>query len=500
MKAVIFTIDAIFALIIAMASISILLYFHYFSQAPYVIRYGEVYSIASQLANTSIAQLQNSSLIAQHIARQTMANASVWPQQFKNAYDDEVSEYGPVAPFVSYVFNAGAPVTTAVVAGYGNIYFAAGTPSGGVLYAVNASSNDTRWEKATSEIVSTPVIYNNMLIYINQTNMTAVSPINGALIWSTNVITSGMPFYRIRVTTPLLAYNNKIIFGASSYFVYAFYANNGVEAWNIPIGNGEEPQFIAESDGNLIVKSTSGQLTYIILQSSGPAVLWNKLPLGVSSTIATEQDLLFFGNGAEINVTYTNGTALPNFPMSTGSAVYATVPYGSTAYFQLASGLIGVTTSGSTFLNIGIPGQAGTAVSSSSSLIFASGYLYSLWQHGLLILNISTLNASFVRIPYSAISNMSMAYGHVYIVAGPKVIAIGSCAAKSSDSLLGASAKLFANGMGSCADSLLNSVSTTSDYDVFINNSFGPSIAVAKFNGNNAYAIASPQCRRLRHL
>ncbi len=493
MKAIVFTVDAIFALIIAMASISILLYFHYFSQTPYQIRYGEASSIASQLANTTIFQLYNSSFIAQEIARQSMANASTWPQQFGNPYGAAVGSYGPIAPFVSYVFNASAPITTGIVAGYGNIYFAAGTPSGGILYALNASSNATRWEKATSEIVSTPVIYNNMLIYINQTNMTAVSPINGALIWTTNVITSGMPFSSIRVTTPLLAYDNKIIFGASSDLVYAFYANNGVEAWSIPLGSGEQPQFIVESNGNLVVKSTSGQLTYIILQTNGPAILWNKPSLGVSSTIASEQDLLFFGDGAAINVTYTNGTALPNFPMSTSGVVYAAVPYGSTAYFQVASGLLGVSTSGSVVLNVVAPSQAGQAVSGSSSLIFSNGYLYSLWQHGLLILNVSSGAASFLRIPYSPIGNMSMAYGHVYIAAGPKVIAIGSCAVKASDSLLEASAKLFANGMGSCADSLLNSISTTSDYDVFLNTSFGPSIAVAKFNGNNAYAIAQNQ-------
>ncbi len=492
MKGIVFTIDAIFALIIASASISILLYFHYFSQTPYTIHYEEAQSILNQLANTKIYQLQNSSNAAAAIARQTAGANYTWPQFMDNEYSDAVGAYGPIEPFVSYIFNASAPITTGIVAGYGNIYFSAGTPSGGMLYAVNASTNATKWEKTTSEIVSTPVIYNNMLIYINQTNMTAVSPINGAIIWTTNTITSGMPFSGIRVTTPLLAYDNKIIFGASSDSVYAFYSNNGTKAWSIPIGTGEQPQFIAESDGNLVVKSTSGQLTYIILQSSGPAVLWNKPSLGATSPIASQSDIIYFGSGDAINATYTNGTTIYS-SRGTSQVVYGAVPYGGTAFYQLADGIMAVSsTTGSELWSIAVPSYLGLPTTG-SSLIASNGYLYALWQHGLVIVNTTSQGFISLHIPYMPIGNMSLAYGHIYIAAGPKIIAIGSCPVDSSQSILTASVNLFANGFGSCADALLNAVKPTQDYDIFVNGSFGPSIATARFNGNNAYAIAQNQ-------
>jgi len=494
MKGIVFTLDAIFALIIAMASISILLYFHYFSQTPYLVNYQKAQEIAQMLAGTEVANIQNSSQIAASIARQSQGYNYTWPQFMNNAYAEAQNPYGPFEPFVSYIFTAPNPITTGIVAGYGNIYFASGTTSSATLFAVNASTNATRWTKATSEIVSTPVLYNNMLIYINQTNMTAVSPLNGSTIWTTNTIVSGTLFSSTRVTTPLIAYDSKVFFGTSSDNVYAMYLNNKTLAWSVSTGAGEQPQFIAIAQGNLVVKTTSGELMLIAMQGSSAGIAWSKPSLGVTSPVASQQQVIYFGNGDYVNATYTNGTAVSGFPGGTSQVVYDGVPQIGTVYYQLASGLMAVSKTGSQLWSITVPSYFGTAVSSSSSLIASNGYLYALWTNGLSITNTTSRSTVFTQIPraYGTIENMSLAYGRLYVAVGNRVIAYGSCPVNANLSVLSASAILYANRYGSCADSLLNTVQTTQNYGVFINSSFGPSTSVAKFNGNS-YAQAQNQ-------
>ncbi|MEM3859137.1 MAG: LamG-like jellyroll fold domain-containing protein [Candidatus Micrarchaeaceae archaeon] len=485
MKGIVFTIDAIFALIIAMASISILLYFHYFSQTPYIISYEEAQSTMAQLSSTTLYQMQNSSSIAQAIVRQTNGANYTWPQFMKNAYSEAAGAFGPSQPFISYIFTANSKITTGIVAGYGSIYFATGS----TLYAVNATTGATIWSRGTSSIVSTPVLYDNMLIYANTTNITAVNPINGKTAFTTNSI-EGTLISSLLITTPLLAYDGKIVFGTSSDNVYAIYSGNGTEAWSVSLGAGEQPQFLAVAGGNLAIKTTSGELALIGTQGTAAGIIWSKPSLGTSSAVSSMQDILYFGNGDNVNATYTNGTSVPGFPGGTSQIVYAVAPYGSVIYYQLQNGVIAVSTTGSERWSISVPGSFGNAVTGSSSLIASNNYLYALWQNGLAIINTTTHGFMFARLPYSPISNESLAYGRLYVVANNKIIAFGSCPASSGENAFYASATMFANGYASCADSLLNSIKTTENYDVFVNNTFGPSMSIAKFNGNNAYAKA----------
>ncbi|MEM3781441.1 MAG: LamG-like jellyroll fold domain-containing protein [Candidatus Micrarchaeaceae archaeon] len=486
MKGIVFTIDAIFALIIATASISILLYFRYFSQAPYTISYEEAQSIMAQLSSTSVYQMQSS--IAQAIDRQTYGTNYTWPQFMNNAYSDAAGAFGPATPFISYIFTANSKITTGIVAGYGNVYFATGSE----LYAVNATTNATAWSKGTSPVSSTPVIYENMLLYINTTNVTAVNPSNGKTIFTTNTIGS-TPVSNLLITTPLLAYDGKVFFGASSDSIYAIYASNGTEAWSIGMGAGEQPQFLAVVGGNLAVKTTSGELALIGMQGAAAGILWSKPSLGVSSPISGTQDILYFGSGDSINATYTNGTAVPGFPEAASQVVYAVAPYGSSVYYQLQSGIVAVSANGGQLWSFSAPSSFGSAVTGSSSLVASNGYLYALWNNGVSIINTTSRSFAFAQVPYSPISNESLAYGRLYFVANNKLIALGSCPASSGESILYASAALLANGYASCADSLLNSVETTSNYYVFLNNTFGPSMSIARFNGVNAYAKAQSQ-------
>ncbi|MEM3744595.1 MAG: hypothetical protein QW759_02010, partial [Candidatus Micrarchaeaceae archaeon] len=150
MKAIIFTLDAVFALIIASISISILLYVSYITPTPYTLHYSEAASIMHELSSTTISGIASSNLLARSIVQQTYGANETWPMQAKDAYCNAGNPYGPIAPFLYVIFTANSPITTPVVADYEKIFFA----SSNVIYAVNATTGSLAWAKNTQTSVS----------------------------------------------------------------------------------------------------------------------------------------------------------------------------------------------------------------------------------------------------------------------------------------------------------------------------------------------------------
>jgi len=474
MKGVIFTIDSIFALVIAMASISILLYFHYFSAAPYSIRYAEAQNILSALSGTSVAELSNTTPIAYSIVRQSEGLHEIWPQLMNNSFGEAYTGYGPLFPFVSFVYNTSSQITSNLVAAYGNIYV--GTVSG--VFAFNATYGSTVWHRSSTPVQSL-LVYDNLLIFANSTNISAVSPLSGSSLWSLKF--SG-------ISTQIVGYDNKIFFGGNDE-VYAYYIN-GTASWSLNVKG--EPESIAIIDGDVMAAESNGNLTIIGQQGKNAIILLDK-PVGVSSQIASKGIVAYFGGGSYANASYINGSVVSGFPISiSGQAVYNVVPYRSGIFYQLTTGLFYASYSGRQIWSFSIPSLV-SPVSGASSLIATNGFVYSLWQNGLLITNISNSQFAFVEIPYSPIRDMIIAYGRLYIAAGDMVIAYGSCPVNPQSNIISAASQLYLNGYGSCADYLVSGIKAPENYSIFINNTFASSFHIAKFNGANAYASAFNQ-------
>jgi len=104
MKGVVFTLDALFALIIAVASISIMLYFFYTPQVSYSFRYGEAASILSQLESTNLAYLAQSNRLANQMLALSNTQAASWPMLHSNNANNAGANFGPAYPFVSFIF------------------------------------------------------------------------------------------------------------------------------------------------------------------------------------------------------------------------------------------------------------------------------------------------------------------------------------------------------------------------------------------------------------
>jgi outer membrane protein assembly factor BamB len=274
--------DAIFALAIAVASISILLYFNYSNQTPLTVQYSNAQSALSSLLSTSVDAMQNSSALAKAISNQFAGANETWPQFGGGIFRNSSNDFGPIKPIVSSVFVAGSAITTGVVADYGNIYFAAGS----TLYAVNATTNNVVWSSTTaSGVASTPALYAGTLVFANSANLVALNARTGAPVWSV-----GLPS---TVTSPILAYDNRVIFGASNGGVYSFFAGNGTSAWSVS-GAGTSPFNIIVADGNLAARA-SGNVLLLMQTGNAASTLWSVTPSSITTGLAGEGSEIYFG-------------------------------------------------------------------------------------------------------------------------------------------------------------------------------------------------------------
>lgn len=486
MKGIIFTLDSIFALIIAVAAISMMAYFFYSPQTTSVLSSSSAESILQNLLSTNVESLASSNPIYSNLTYQANASGEVWDQYQRDQYRIGSNTHGPLSPSVSFLFNAGAQ-PTGISVDYGMIFFGAGS----TLYALNATTGKLVWKKVTgSAIINQPIIYSGMLIYQNSTNMTAVNPITNSLIWSS----FGTPTAGGNVNSQILAYNNKLYYGGSGNSanrIYSYYANNGTNAWNIAVASSTTNWAI--DAGSLVIEYTGPKVLRVdqdfgasengIYSSGGlPESISGLLTLPASNLIA------FMDSAAGANALYINGTQASGFPHSLSYAATQPAQYNNLLYYQGSSSVTAIYSNGLQLWSATVPSAFGTAPAANSVVVASAKDIYTEWSNGY----IAAMNSSSGNIAwYSAIPSilgtpsqqMSLGYGRLYVIAGNYIIAYGACSAPSKGSLLSYAATLYANGQGSCADAIINNVYSMTNYSIFLNNTFAPGISAASFNG-----------------
>ncbi|MGC9099552.1 MAG: LamG-like jellyroll fold domain-containing protein [Candidatus Micrarchaeia archaeon] len=488
MKGIVFTLDALFALIVAIASISIMLYFFYIPQVSYSFRYGEASSILSQLENTNISQLSNSSLLAaQTYYLSNPAYLLPWPQLGGNSANNGGAPFGPAYPFVSFEFSAPSNIQTGIVSDYGNIYFG----SGSYIYALNATTGLIAWSRnVQTPVQTTPAIYSGMLIYANATNITALNVGNGNTVWSANII--AIAGSQVQLGTPIFIYNSKIIFGANNYYAYALYPNNGAVAWSINIG--QEPTSFTGLSGSIAFKTASNYIGTIVASSSLANLLYPIKPLSSVSTLASLGDIFYYGVSNYANASYINGTKL--FGVSAGSAVQGVDIYDNVVLYQGTSSMLALTPSGSVLWSS--PMSFGPAPSNARPVV-GGNIVYSVWAGNLTAQNLKNGNIlwyyqlpSFTFSPY-----LALAYGKLFAITGNKVIAFGGCNMpnlNANTSLLYTIASMYVNNQTGCAEALASSIYPIYNYSIMVSGMGmnSSSTKSATYYGNNYGYIANP--------
>ncbi|MEM3178166.1 MAG: PQQ-binding-like beta-propeller repeat protein [Candidatus Micrarchaeaceae archaeon] len=482
MRAVIFTLDAVFALIVASVSISILLYVNYITPTPYTLHYSEAASIMQELSSASISSIASSNPIAYSIVQQSNGENETWPMQMKNAYGDAGNPYGPIAPLLYVVFTANSPITTPVIADYGKLFFA----SSNVLYAVNATTGSLAWTKSTQTSVSgSPAVYDGVLFYSNTSDIVAVNAQNGAQVWSTNALSG------VALSAPIQVYAGKLLLGAINNNLYAVYANNGTVAWSISVG--APPASIVAVDGSIAVRTTSNMVALISGTSNSMVVAWSKSFPASTTALSSLGNAFVYGVGTYANATYTDGSS--DFSYSTGQTVNGSTAYRGIAAYQLRSGDGVITASGTGVWSLPMPSSFGYAYFGAEPVL-SDGFLYTLWSNNTIVAqNASTgsivwhtsVPKQFIGGDDALSPQMTLAYGRLYIIANNKILAYGSCNAQANDNILHAAAQLYINGDGSCATALADYMRPMANYSILINSTYAPGMEAASFNGASSY-------------
>ncbi|MEM0124499.1 MAG: PQQ-binding-like beta-propeller repeat protein, partial [Candidatus Micrarchaeaceae archaeon] len=482
MRAVIFTLDAVFALIVASVSISILLYVNYITPTPYTLHYSEAASIMQELSSASISSIASSNPIAYSIVQQSNGENETWSMQMKNAYGNAGNAYGPDAPLVYTVFTANSPIITPIVADYGKLFFA----SSNVVYAVNATSGSLAWARNTQTGVSgSPAAYEGMLFYSNNSDIVAVNAQSGALIWSTNALSS------VALSAPIQVYAGKLLLGAANNNLYAIYANNGSVAWSVNIG--APPSSIIAVGGSIAVRTTSNMVAMLSGASNTIVVAWSKSFPTSTTQLASIGDAFVYGVGTNANATYTDGSQ--DFSYSTGQIVNGTTVYDGYIAYQLRGGDGMLYPNGTGIWSFVMPGGFGYAYPSAEPILSRS-FLYTLWSNNTIVAQ-STGTGNIVwqtRVPRQFVGGsgtlspkMTLAYGRLYLIANNKIIAYGSCSASANDNILHAAAQMYIYGDGSCATALADYMRPMANYSILINSTYAPGMEAASFNGASSY-------------
>ena len=500
MKGFVFTLDALFALMIAAAGISILYYFTYTAPNPYFLQYSTAGGLLNRLASTRLDSLSNVSLVS-NISQQYGASNQTWPMSIGNPYNNGGNNYGPGALTIGYVVAANAPIINGtIVADYGNVYFGAGN----VIYAVNVSSGSVVWTSNTpysssigkAPYVNATLLYGGMLIYATEANIVALNAYNGTQIWSTNTpyALSGEPNGH-ESKMKMIQYNGKVISYTYDYsnpstssLIFSMYASNGTVAGSAPL-NANAIQYLAISNGQLLFVSVNfinairnvEMATQIINSTYIAANVWAISPACSSlGGLATYSNIITFGCGLSGNIINTNSNYLSSDSYST--PVYGLSVYNGDIAFQTL-GQVSLATPTSALWT---QASGYSAIYNATPVISKQG-VYSLWNGYLLMQNLSTGNTiASTKIPYPGTTNpyMALAYGRLFVSKGQYLMEFGACPANPNESVLGTLGTMYSNGKGSCADYLLNRLQGNSIIAITLG---GSSIqSAAQFNGQNS--------------
>ncbi|MDE1762225.1 MAG: PQQ-binding-like beta-propeller repeat protein [Candidatus Micrarchaeota archaeon] len=491
MRLIIFTLDSVFALIIAAAGISMLAYFFYTPQTTTILTYSSAESILQNLLSTSTGAVAQSNPLYSNLTYQANASNEVSDQYRNDIYSSGSNIHGPLSPSVSFIFNAAAQPTNLTV-DYGKVFFGAGS----TLYAINATNGNLVWKKATgSTIYGDLAIAPGMLIYPNATNLTAVNPATNAFIWSSSGLAS--MGYLTPYSSPLVIYNNKIYFGGKaggSAADLAYYLNNGTNAWKYTVPSGGYSSAIVSGD---IAIEHAGNL-FNLMEDFGTSAnaIWSIYvapTLGFS--IVPGSSIIALSGSTQANAMYINRTVVPGFPYGYISTSTQPAVYQNVIYYQSSNAVTAVASNGVQLWSSSLPAAVG--VSSSWDIVLASAKtVYTEWSNNYVAaINSSTGNVAWysqvpTQIGTLMPGGMALAYGRLYVVAGNSIVSYGSCPA-SSGAILNIAASLYANGQGSCADALVNGVLPMSNYSIFLNGTFAPALSLANFNGRGS-SIQNP--------
>ncbi len=475
MRGFIFTLDALFALIVSVVGISLLLYVNFTSPSYYAPAIAQAQSLLQSMQQTSLSSSASSSQYISLLA--TSANSSVdsWPQFAHDGMLSSSTSFAEQYPFLLYKFNASANILPYVAVDSGIAALAAGS----TVYILNASDGALETTIQTNNglnLVSGPALYRNMVIYANSGNVIAANPYSGAVLWSFSP--------QGAVITPLSIENSHLVFGTASGIYLLNPINGSVVAY---AGTQVPMQLPIYVDGEYIVPTNQqgkqNSLYSYVLSRGNLYSVWNA-PL--SNALTTQP--------TSMNNTVGVGSGLNFYIFSTGGKQLNSVsnlPTNITGVSAADGGYYVETTTNMWFFNAaGIQTIFGTATPvdlENSTPSVGPGVAYTVVNGNLIEAYNTTSytqmwNMSLPSTDYGSISNIALAYGNMYVPSGNVLYVFGTYKPQPGDSILQALTSMYLSNQGDYSDAILMQLYNSSMSGIFINGTYGPSLGVAEFN------------------
>lgn len=477
MKGFIFTLDAMFSLIVAAVGVSILLYVDFTSATAYTISPSQAAGLLQAMLNTNISSGAGGSLYLQYLNASSYASSYTW-QQF--GHDGALSSSTGFAgePFLLYTFPTGANyIIPAAAVGDGM----AAIDAGNWVFVVNATTGalETTVPKSTfswAKTVGAPLIYGSSVIFANASgdiSSVSVSSKSYNTLWTLPVV----------AVTPLEIENNYLAFGTPNGFYLVNPLNGSVAA---SVNLGMQTQMPAYLDGEYVVSTTSLSsqnylYSYSILGNS-LVLTWN-VPLMNTQTTqpASTNGTIAVGSGNHIYILSAGGSVVYNGILP--STVRGIGSYGNAYYVETASGIYAISDNGNTLFSAGTLADAQNSTPSAGPSAFYTlingnvmqGYSP---QFQNMLWNI-TLPSTYLNTGYS---DIALAYGNMYVPSGNTLYVFGMYKPLPGESVLQALGNMYLNGQGDYADAVLQDLYNSSNVGIFLNGTYAPSIGAATFN------------------
>jgi hypothetical protein len=480
MKAFIFTLDAVFALVVASAGISILLYGTLANQSTYTSSPTQAYGLMQGMLQTSVVSASGSSYIGSLVPYQNVSTSS-WPQYGHDAQLSSGVGAALQTPYLLYAYTAPANILPSVVVDGGFVYAAAGNK----IYMINATTGALRSSLPAgngASVVGVPAIYKSILLFANASNyVRGINVYNSVEQWNFSTGPGNT------VITPLEIENNYLAFGTTNGFYLLNPVNGTLVAYANMLAPARAPAY---ANGEYLVStdfpSSQNRLYSYVFAGNALSSVWNvpltSLPTTSPSVLANTVGV---GSGNSIYI-LTIGGSMVAISAGLGSTALGVSAYKGGYYVQTATGLYNFATNGNMISSQPTPAtlQNSTASESQSDVYVVAGGDFRGYGNmlGRLLWNVS-LQGNYLP----GYSSVALAYGNAYIPDGNVLYAFGAYKPQPNDNMLQTLASMYLNGQGGYANYLLGSVYNSSNAGIFINRSYAPDLETAQFNGVNSY-------------
>ena len=476
MKGFIFTLDSVFALVVAALGVSVLLYVDFTSSASFGAPVSQAYNILESMLQTTLASSSGGTAYLSYLASSYNGSNYAWPQFAHDGAATSGTGYSATAPFLLYEYAVGNNIIPSVAVNNGYAAFLAGN----VAYVINATTGKlkTSYSYGLYSPTQAPAMYNNNLVYAAGSNV----------VVSYNLQTSGLQWslsQANQITTPIGMVNNYLDFGTTNGFYIVYPLNGSIAAYGSTNAISQLPTYV--NGEYLVTTNVKGAQNYVYAFAQTQNALvntWN-VPLAgsyttpaisINSTIGIGSGDYFYLLTLGGNTIYQSGDL--------GSRIVGISGYRSNYYVQTSQNLYTFSLSGNLIASIGTVNtyQNSTPSAGSSTLyVLLNGTYfqgYSVAGNPKLLWNI-TMPSNYLNPEYS---NLALGYGSIFVPNGNVLYVFGTYRPKPSDNLLQTIATMYLNRQGSYSNILFSSIYNSSTTGIFINSSYAPSLSVATFN------------------